>query len=157
MKKFNFRLDRVVDVRRTKEKECQRELAQSQAEYQRQLLRLQEVAEASDQSNDHLRTALCKKTLAGELNAMHGWSQHQDYELQMQSHRTQEQVGVVEERRGALVQASKDKKVLEKLRERRLTEYHLEAEREAQAFLDELGCRIGRSWKNEMEYAEDKF
>ncbi|MCX6640548.1 MAG: flagellar export protein FliJ [bacterium] len=154
MKKFKFRLERVVDVRKTKEKECQRELAVSQAEYQRQLRRLEEAAEDSAHSSEKLRQALTKSATAGDLKLMHGWRMWQAEELRAQAYRTEAQECEVEEKREALIQASKDKKILEKLKERRQEEYRIEAEKETQAFLDELGCRIGRSWRPEVQCAE---
>ena len=94
-----------------------------------------------------MRKALERANNAGKLIALDEWRNLQEDELNKQSDRTRKQQVVVEEKRKALIQAYKEKKILERLRERRLEEHRAEVQREEQAFLDELGCRIGRSWR----------
>jgi flagellar FliJ protein len=141
MKKFKFRLQRVVEVREVKEKECQRELSVSAEELSRREKRLEEEASASSMSEDHLRKALKKSTNAGQLSALDGWRSQKERDVHQQHQRTEEQRGDVDLKRKALIQASKDKKVLERLRERRYLEHQKQQQTEEQAFLDELGSR----------------
>lgn len=148
MKKFNFRLQRVMEVRETKEKECQRELALSQEELNRQENLLEKTVAESKRSREGLRQALEKSSNAGRLTALDGWRERQEKEHRAQSDRTRKQKGEVDRSRKALVQASKEKKILERLRERRRQEHRALTQKEEQAFLDELGCRIGGSWKH---------
>lgn len=147
MKKFNFRLQRVIEIRETKKKECQRRLSSSQQELLSEEDRLKKCVLNSLRSQEGMRKALEASCKAGSLIALDSWIKRQDVELDMQSDRTKKQRHDVERKRKALVQASKEKKILERLKERRAEEHRAEVQREEQAFLDELGCRIGRSWK----------
>jgi flagellar FliJ protein len=141
MKKFKFRLQRVIEVRETKEKECQRELSLSMEELKRRERRLAEETEASSRSEAYLRKALKQSTNAGQLTALDGWRSQKERDVHQQHQRTVEQSGHVDQKRKALIQASKDKKILERLRERRYLEHHKQQQHEEQAFLDEIGSR----------------
>jgi len=156
MRRFNFRLQRVMEIREMKEKDCQRELARSMEVLNREERQLQNIAGEFQASREGLRRALMKKCTAGLLNSLNGWRNRQEDELKVQTAHTNEQKGRVDQKRSALVTASKKKKVLERLRERRLEEHQTESQQEEQAFLDELGCRIGRSWKRPNEDPGEK-
>lgn len=142
MKKFKFRLQRVVEVRETKEKECQRELSVSVEELKQREKRLEAETDASSMSQDHLRKALRESPNAGQLSALDGWRSQKERDLEQQCRRTEEQRSQVDLKRKALIQASKEKKVLERLRERRYLEHQKREQAEEQAFLDEQGSRV---------------
>jgi flagellar protein FliJ len=146
MKKFNFRLQRVIEVREVKKKECQRDLARSLEDLKLKEKVLQDAADESKNSHEGLRQALCKKANAGLLASLDRWRARQEDEVKVQTVRTEEQRREVDHRRAALILAAKDKKVLERLKEQRMEEHQTHMRREEQAFLDELGCRIGRTW-----------
>ncbi|MBU0518142.1 flagellar export protein FliJ [bacterium] len=139
MKKFNFRLQRVIDVREIREKDCQRELASSMGELklQREMLEAQQAE--SKQGEESLRRALTSRTNAAGLNALNGWRQWKEEEVVMQQQSTEKQAEVVEGKRKALLQASKERKILEKLKEKRMAEHQNEALRKEQNFLDDIG------------------
>lgn len=147
MKKFRFRLQRVLEVRAAKETACQRELARSVEELKREELRLQNAGSESKASGEGLRRALKKSCSAGNLIALDSWRIRKGEELKMQKARTRDRKNRVQQKRSTLIQASKDKKVLERLRQRRMEEHEAESRAEEQAFLDELGCRTGRTKK----------
>lgn len=154
MKRFNFRLQRVIEVRETKEKECQRDLARSLEELNRQEDQLRRVLAESQRSQDGLRQALADRSNAGRLTALDRWRVRQGEVLRHQSDCTEKQRGDVDGKRKALVQASKEKKVLERLKERRLEEHRARNQREEQAFLDELGGRAERFWRRPVRQTE---
>lgn len=147
MRRFDFRLQRVMEVRGVKKKECQRDLARSQEELNRQEQMLSQAADELKSSHEGLRKALKNRCSAGLLAALEHWRSRREEALHTQSQRTARQRHVVEERREVLITAAKDEKVLERLREHALEEHRTESLREEQSFLDELGCRIGRIWK----------
>jgi flagellar FliJ protein len=147
MKKFDFRLQRVIEVREVKKKQCQRDLAVSQEELARRQKLLEEAALESQAGNDGLRRALKATTKAGQLTALDGWRNRTEDEVQTRTGQTDEQLCEVDRRRAALILAAKDKKALDRLKERRLEEHRGESLREEQAFLDELGCRPDGSWQ----------
>jgi flagellar FliJ protein len=145
VKKFNFRLQRVTEVRQRVEKERQRELALSQGKLKSEELRLQEISEDAERSHAGLRQALGQQKNAGHLLALDCWLSRQLQELEAQAERTREQQDAVEQDRGALIQASKERKVLDKLKERRRAEHRAKVQRAEQIFLDEIGQRESES------------
>ena len=91
MKKFKFRLQRVVEVRETKEKECQRELSLSMEELKQRERKLAEETEAATMSEDCLRSALKENTNAWQLFALDGWRSQKEQDVREQHHRTEAQ------------------------------------------------------------------
>jgi len=139
MKRFNFRLQRVIDVRETKEKECQRELADSMTELKKHREILEAREAESRQSTETLRTALKSKTNAAGLTAINNWKQWNEKKAIQQQQNTDKQAEVVDVKRKALLQASKERKILEKLKEKRMFEYQKEMQLKEQNFLDDIG------------------
>lgn len=151
MKRFDFRLQRVIEVREMKKKECQRELAKSQQELNRQETLLEAATTEYQTSHEGLRRALKKRSSAGSLATLEKWRGRREEEVRNQSHCTAQQRRAVDGKRAALIMAAKDKKILERLKEHALEEHRTECQREEQSFLDELGCRIGKIWKYPRE------
>ncbi len=147
MKKFDFRLQRVIDVREIKKKEKARELAASQRELERQEQRLQEATAEYQSSHDGLKQALKKRSSAGLLATLEKWRGRREEEARRQAQQTTEQRRTVDERRESLIVAAKEKEALVRLKDHALGEYRTDCQREEQSFLDEQGCKIGRVWK----------
>ncbi len=145
MKKFRFPLEQVMEVREIKKKDCQRQLAKSVEELHQAEKKLQEAQENSHSSNEKLRQALQQSAHAGILTSLDRWRRRQEGEMLAQDQRTHQHREQVDHRRAALLLAAKEKRILERLRERRLEEHRDECLKEEQSFLDELGCRIGRT------------
>ena len=147
MKKFDFRLQRVMDVREIKKKERARELAASQCELENREERLREAAAESESSHDGLRQALKKRSSAGLLATLERWRSGRDAAAHRQAQETTQQRQVVDGCRESLVAAAKEKEIMERLKDHALVEYRSECQHEEQSFLDELGCKIGHRWK----------
>ncbi len=147
MKKFEFRLQRVAEVREVKKKECERRLAESVEELDRQEVLLRQSQEQSEESRESLRRALKKKNPAGVLSALENWRRRRDEDAQEHARSADEQRREVEKRRAALILAAQDKKILERLKERAREEHREGCRHEEQDHLDELGCRIGKTWR----------
>jgi len=147
MKKFNFRLQRVIDVREIKKKERARELAASQRELEKQEKRLCEAAAECESSQDGLRQALKKRSSAGLLATLEKWRSGREAAAHRQAQETTQQRQVVDGCRESLVAAAKEKEILERLKDRALVGYQSECQHEEQSFLDGLGCKIGNRWK----------
>lgn len=147
MKKFDFRLDRIIEVREVKKRECQRELAKSQRELLREEELLRQAQEQSEASREGLRQALKKSAQAGLLAALDGWRKKQETQLLNQAQRTTARRREMEQRRCDLLKADQEKKILDRLKEHAVEDYRAECQKEEQAFLDELGCRIGRIYR----------
>ena len=147
MKKFDFRLQRVIDVREIKKQERARELAASQRELEDQEKRLREAAAECESSQIGLRQALKKRSSAGLLAALEKWRSGREEAAHRQTQKTTRQRQVVDGCRESLVAAAKDKEILERLKDHALVEYRSECQHEEQSFLDGLGCKIGHQWK----------
>jgi flagellar FliJ protein len=139
MKKFEFRLQPVLRLRDQAERVKQREFAEAVNEVRRCEGEILHVLSEIDDSHESLRHA--------EMRVIDPWQLifHRRYlnHLEKQLHRLRGELQALskkaEARRLELVEASKKKKSLEKLKERRRDEYMYEAGREEQKMFDEIG------------------
>ena len=137
MKAFQFRLEKVRKVRETQRR-------QSQAQFMDERRRLaEEVGRLTTRRHERQRAEQMYSgsakgtTRAGRLLAARYYLSAAEVEVLRQ----RKNVFTAEERaevaRLDLVEKTKDKKVLDRLRERRLTEYHITAQREKQKQIDD--------------------
>ena len=143
MARFRFKLSGVLRQREMAEQQRQRELAEQQREmvkYQEELARMQrQVVEA----NETLRS----QHLIGPLSTAY-LSNHQRYMLVMQRQTVETiqrmalQQRKVEEAQKLLAEAAKQRKMIEKLRERQLEAWRADQARREQAELDEIGMQL---------------
>jgi flagellar FliJ protein len=83
----------------------------------------------------------------GELGCIEELRRYSDFfarkRMEIKSHREQvDQLGrVMNERRDTLMNATRDKKVLESLKERKAHEFRLEMDQKEQAFMDEIAIQ----------------
>lgn len=146
MPKFRFQLDGVLKKRRHFEQQRQRELAiriRHLVECQSDLARLNDTVK---QTNDDVR----QHHLTGVLD-MSFLAAHRRFMLAMQRQATsiaqkivaaQQQVDVA---RGALAEAAKARKAIEKLREKRFEQWRDELSRKEATELDEVSAQIRMS------------
>ena len=145
MKKFTFRLQRILEIRESREKQCQTKLAQSLLELNREKQNLRQSAENVRRSLEKYKNALSISSKAGDLLAWNNWFVHQGKEMITQTNLTEAWAEEADKKRRELIAAAQEKKVLEHLHERRLEEYQAECRHEEQEFMDELGGRISQS------------
>ena len=139
MKMFEFRLQPVLRLRDQAERVKQREFAEAVNEVRRREGEILRVLSEIDDSRESLRHA--------EMRVIDPWQLifHRRYlnHLEKQLHGLRGELRALskkaEARRLELVEASKKKKSLEKLKERRRDEYMYEAGREEQKMFDEIG------------------
>jgi len=139
MRKFRFNLQRVLDYRQTIEDALLTELAAIRADYDRELTRLVDMTRARNRFGQRMRDQLS----GGEPEKI---KQAYRY-LQQLTRRVSDQearVRVLAERKdrktAEVIEASRDRKVLQRLREYKITEHRHEAERQEQKFLDDVAC-----------------
>ncbi len=144
MKRFRFRLETVLKLRRRKEEAAQQELAVCQT----LLLRELEAAVALEEARESARQQLAKDQ-AQALPAQH---LHQ-YNLYMQKlsaeqARREMQAAVLEveqeAKREALVSASRDKRVLEKLRDRRWATHLAECTAQERRITEDIATALSQ-------------
>ena len=144
MASFTFQLDPVLQQRKLVEDQRQRELAAVQAEYgelDRQLRSLDLEVQTSEAD-------LRSNRLTGRLD-LSFLAAHRRFTLAMQRKAValaQQMAAVrkrVDDARAALVEAAKQRKIMEKLRDRRQAQWSEETTRKELAALDEISARIG--------------
>ena len=140
---FEFQLEGVLQHRERVEKDRQRDLAAAQAEMVRLDAELQGLNRDVQQSTAEMRD----HHLVGRLD-MGYLAAHRRYMLGMQrrviavaEHMGRQQV-VIDAARWALAQASKEKKILEKLKEKQQREWAAARARREAGALDELTTQL---------------
>lgn len=140
-KSFQFRLEKVLDVRRLQEKAAQRELAAAQhavAERNRVILGLmgqEDDAKRELRSLQESAVDVARLRMAGEYAASLERLLQREYET------LQARVLVEMQKRQQLTEARKAVRVLEKLREKQARIHRQGVDLDERNFLDELGRR----------------
>lgn len=142
MKLFRFPLQRVLDARRHKEDMRKKELAaakQAELEEQERLLLLQEH---NSEVRNFLGCHVGRVIKASEMSLYYAYSRQLEHHIALQEKSVAQAAATVAEKREALLASSKDRKALEKLKERMRDRHMLETGREEQANLDEAAARL---------------
>ena len=142
-KRFQFRLETLLSVRRLREREAQRKVATKSAEIARLDQQNRRAAsEISRRQSELLRTQDRGRLDAGELTRIRAWVANlRSAILQRQRLRA----GLVSELEGLqaeLGEARKQTRIIEKLRERRWEAYLTLRNRREQAAADELAQQL---------------
>lgn len=145
MAKFRFRLEKLTNLREWHRNELQgkhAEAIQAQQILESQIGQVQqEIVELENSRRQAVRGG------ATDVNALLAFQRYQAV-LQGQEAAMQQQLQTLtneaERRRLAVVEADRQVKVLEKLRDRRLREFQREQLRNQTRFLDEVAARCGQ-------------
>ncbi|MDR2478696.1 MAG: flagellar export protein FliJ [Treponema sp.] len=135
MKKFGFKLQKVLDMRRHREEEAKIELGRA-------------ISILTEIENNIIRNAEIRRNAAAErfasaasAAAIISWD-HYIQRLAMEAEKLMSDAAqaelTVEEKRGQYLEASRELKVLEKLKEKQEQEYRRESFAAATAELDDL-------------------
>ncbi|MDX9731480.1 MAG: flagellar export protein FliJ [Bdellovibrionales bacterium] len=154
--KFRFRLQKVLEHRQRLEDEAKRDYLKARAATEDALTKLRSMYQAIDDSRTRAQGIQLKENgsaLSGVLR-MSQSDRLQEIELFIRGQgvrieRHKEAIRSLkieeEEKQEALVRAAREKKTLEKLREKKLQEFKEEQERREQAEADDLAVmRFGR-------------
>jgi len=145
MKKFEFSLQKVMEVRQTEEKVLQKRLADAQCVLRTARDELDTLAGMLEQQLE--RKAEMQRCTINSARYMLVQNYIRNIEDYMEDTR-QRITGLeakVEEARLKLLEKAKEKKAIEKLRETRFEEYQRETRREEQDFLDEITAQNGKA------------
>ena len=146
MNAFQFRLQRVLEFRRTlfqaAESECQRAAAKLQA------VRAQQAALASRKFETRRTFANRHEVSGTELAPLSGWFEWTAMIDGQLSRMERAAVAELETRRGALIDAQRQVRLLEKLRDQRQLQWKAEFEREIEELAaDSTNSRFSRREK----------
>ncbi len=141
MKKFEFSLQKVMEVKETEEKLLQRDLYMIQSD-------LLEAEKEKDMAEMRLRQELdAQKKLNRKKTTSAQFMLHSNYVDCLKhdfegSRRKVSSLQVKESQaRDKLLEKTREKKTIEKLKESRLEEYYKELKKEEQDFLDEIAAQ----------------
>ncbi|MGE0480462.1 MAG: flagellar export protein FliJ [Phycisphaerae bacterium] len=142
-KRFHFRLETVLSVRRLRERQAQRKLAAQQAEIARlDQLDRQTLAEISRQQ-ERLRAAQQSPHAdPADWTRARAWIAHLRRTLGERQVARRQMLAAVEQLRAEWRAARVQVKIIEKLRERRWGDYVRDRDRREQAEHDELARRL---------------
>jgi flagellar protein FliJ len=137
MKRFKFRLERVLQYRQVVKEEARRELLLKNSELQEELAQLQgleQAAAAAAQQQERARSA-------AELHLLALYAARMRQEIEKQQKRVAKARAAAEEAQRIYVAAAKEAEALRLLKQKRRTEYLEVCEKEEQKFLDELNTQ----------------
>ena len=139
MRRFKFSLQTVLDVRRVREEKIQKEFSAIQTERADSLGKIRSFEKQKDDMRLYQREMREKRqtTIVSEDWCMSALSDF-TVRIMLEARRLQEINERLDAKREELIQAQKDRKVLEQLEEKQREEYMNEAAREEQKFIDEL-------------------
>jgi len=150
--RFLFKLASVLRHRERIEHDRQRDLALLQSELSRLQAAVRGIEEEMQKSTADVRD----NHLVGRLNMAY-LAAHRRYMLGMQRkgldlvEKVQAQQQKVNEARAALAEASKQKKILEKLRERQLAQWSAHQSRSEASAADELATQMSYASLSDLE------
>jgi len=138
MAKFDFRLQVLLNVKRQLEKSIKNELGAAIRELENQKAILREIQlEIASQENEYRRDGVRKiklSKLKQRLEYLRAMYEKED----LQQQRVNEEIENVDKIRARLIEIMKEKKLLEKLREKEFSEFKKEQDRIERVHVDEL-------------------
>jgi len=140
MRRFDFRLERILSLRRHTEDQAEQKLARVSGEYSRlesELGRLSEEREATFRMGDTAARADVNYRIA--QGAYISYLESRSVEVEA---RRAEVAGELEEARAEYREAMKHRKVLDNLKDRRSNEYYREQRRAEGRELDDIGGQM---------------
>ena len=141
MKKFKFRLQRVLDTKGSDEKMRQRDLGIAQQTFNTEEERLKNLNTELREQSEKQRSLVSGSAKVADLVMNHRWQRQLNTRISKQTEEVEHCGEVVEERRQELLETSREKKVLERLKEKKFEEYRITELTAQQNALDDLGSR----------------
>lgn len=139
---FRFHLQQILDFRRQHEEVKELEFAQAS----RVLRQEEERLTFFRKRRDHYQQELVDRQTAGmspgEIAIYHAYAEHMKEKIQWQMEALETARKQVEEKKGELLAAQKDRKILDRLRERKHQAFLLDTKRQERKQLDEVA--LGR-------------
>ena len=136
MKRFQFRLQRVLDIKNVLEEQRKRELGEAYAMLVAEQERLQGIRKALSRAQRYAQQR--PPRTSHELLMYDHFITQQLVRTEMQQKTIDQVQRVVNTRREKLVAAYKDRKILDRLKERYTEQYRHEVVREDQSLIDEI-------------------
>ena len=140
MKRFRFSLERVLDYRKQMELDRQRTFARAAEIFRRREENLRGLAKELETYRTRLAEMGTGRISARELALYRSYLTYLEARVEEAAAWLEDAARDMEARREELVKASKEKKVLDKVKDHKRAEYDYDAAREDTAQLDEVGA-----------------
>ncbi|HID95620.1 MAG TPA: flagellar export protein FliJ [Candidatus Latescibacteria bacterium] len=138
MKRFNFRLQKIMEFRQHKEEAGERELALAKTELGREETKLLRLNHKRDGCRKEILKKNNSKVDVPEILVHYTYLSKLAKEISAQTIQVDKLKDNVEEKRRILLELFKEKKILEALRERDYASYRKDSEKKEQDQMDEL-------------------
>ncbi|RQV98016.1 flagellar export protein FliJ [bacterium] len=148
MKKFKFRLQRILDVRTVQEKVKFTLLGQERMKLEDEKYKLDLFEKESDSQIEQIRSEKQQPFTAWSQQANTGYLKRLDRVIEYQKSAVSNQEEAVTNARGSYVKAHRDTESLEIMHEKKLNDWKAETIREEGHALDEHGMRTHSSGDN---------
>lgn len=135
MKKFQFTLQKLLDIRTFREKEAETNLGRAVAAREAIILRLAEIAQEEAKT---LRSLWGRLTTAAELDLHENYLERLRIEREKQEKALLEAEFIVEKMRKLYIKAHQERLIVSKLRERKEVEWKAEGLKQQDAILDDI-------------------
>ena len=135
MKKFQFTLQKLLDIRTFREKEAETNLGRAVAAREAIVLRLTEIAQEEIKTR---RSLWGRLTTAAELNLHENYLERLRIEREKQEKALLEAEFIVEKMRKLYIKAHQERLIVSKLRERKEVEWKAEGLKQQDAILDDI-------------------
>jgi len=142
MKQFEFRLQKVMETTRAREELQKKELALALADVERSEAMLERMIDTLEDELDSFAGQRGSGTI--KVSALAQYASYADgllKDINRQRQEIEKLADLVEQHRQKLLEITKDKKILERLKEKRYEEYQRKLRQVEQKFMDELSVR----------------
>jgi flagellar FliJ protein len=142
MQRFRFRLEALLNYRKLQTDQAQAELGRATVEWQNQLALLAALFDKNEKIEDFLRNIQQTSIIVDDLISCHEYRQLLKNKIDQQKETVRIAEQYCEECRQCLVESLKRQKLVEKIREKRWTQFTEELLRQEQKELDEIGLQL---------------
>ena len=151
MKKFNFRLQRVLDIKGTIEEVKRRDFNVARNKHSEEVKNLMDLQNQENFFRGKLNELRSKGSALRQVNIFYRFFAYLSGQKVYRRNLIETAHEEMEKRRAILLEAVREKKVLERLKEKKLLEYDFEVNKEEQAAIDEISG-VKHSMKTKEEY-----
>ena len=138
MPRFEFRLQRYLNVKEQLEDQKELEYAAALRQVEEEKARLAEFVASRDWTVEALRKSVSNRIAPIDIRRLNNSIERLKHMIMVQTERLEAAKAFAEEKRLELVEAMKERKAIEKVRENAFEEYSREEDRVARRLTDEL-------------------
>jgi flagellar protein FliJ len=144
MKKFRYRLQKILSLKTTLKKQAQKDFAAAESELSRQTNILESIKSELAIRLKNEKQARCEKLDLKQISLTQQYFGQLSFLIKHQIHVVTKSKKTVEDRRRDLLAASKEKRKYERLKEIRKEDYNRELEMALQKETDEFAKNVHR-------------